>query len=471
MANLSDLFRHLPSVNEILDSPPLRKMASHVNPQLVATGVRDFLANLRDKVQSAAAGVSVPTPTDIADQISKWFDGGRQPGARPVINATGVLLPAGIGAPLAERALQAVAETAAGYAHAELDPATGQVAPRTAGVGKLLARLTGAESAIVVHSHAAAIWLVLSTLAAGKAVLVSRGQLFEVGEGYRLPDLIAASGCRLHEVGTTNKTRGADFSAAINEQTAVLFQAHSGSFQVAGATESTSLEQLATLGKQHHLPVIADLGIGGLWDLGRYQMRGEPVASESIAAGADLVIFSGDKLLGGPECGIVVGKRGLLEKISKHQLLRALEVDKLNLAALAATLELYQDANLAEQSIPLLSLLATPLENLRNRAERLVPQLRACAAFSAVEALADEASLEEGSPPSQRIATWTIALTPAKGTANGLAQMLRGGSPAVLCRIKNERLLLDLRSVFPRQDSELVAAVLAATNTPASATA
>lgn len=456
---MSSVLRNLPSVSELLDSPPLKSLVHRVNRNVVVSGVRQFLDDMRTQVQSAAA--NVPSAGELAQKIADWIATAERPGLQPVINATGVLLPAGLGrAPLAEEALAAVAAVSRGYANVEIDLASGEHSPRTAAVESMLTKLTGAEAAIVVNSSAAATLLALAALAAGREVIVSRGQLIEVGGDYRLPDLIRASGAVLREVGTTNKTRVGDYAAAIGERTAAVLRVHASDSAIIGDTAATSLSELVALARPHSLPVIDGLGSGGLIDLSSYGVKGEPVASESIRAGADLVLLAGDKLLGGPQCGIIAGRRSLVQQLARHPLLAALEADKLTLAALAATLDLYRDPALAERSIPLLTLLATPLENLRHRAERLAPQIQATG-VAAVEIIADHAYVGEGALPSQMLATICLALTPATGGVEALTASLRRGSPAVIGRIQDSRLLLDLRSVQPRDDASLAAAFAA----------
>jgi L-seryl-tRNA(Ser) seleniumtransferase len=362
-------------------------------------------------------------------------------------------------APLADEALDAIAAVAGGYATVEVDVATGERSHRSQAVEKLLQQLTGAEAAFVVNNNAGATLLTLSALAPGKEVIVSRGQLIEIGGSYRLPDVMTASGARLREVGTTNKTRASDYQAAIGFETAALMRVHTSNYVIAGFTEQPSLEELAQLAHAHDLPLIDDVGSGALIDFAQFGLTDEPIAPESIRAGADLVLFSGDKLLGGPQCGIIVGRRPLVETIQRHPLARALRVDKITLAALAATLRLYRDPERAKQSIPLLSLLCTSLENLRNRAERLAPQLAAIAGIAHAEVISEKTFLGGGSVPTQQIPTVCVALTPVGRSVDDLAGALRTGKPSVFGRIQRDRLLLDLRSVLPSQDRLLVEAV------------
>lgn len=453
---MSNVFRNIPSVTELLESPPLRKLVDRVNRNVVVSGVRSFLDNMRSEVQSATADIKIPTPADLAERIAEWIVNEEQPPLRPVINATGILLHTGLGrAPLADSAIQAMVDIGRGYASVEVDLESGERSQRGLAVEKLLRQLTGAEAVAVVNNNAAATMLSLAANAWGKEVIVSRGELIEIGGSYRLTDIMTAGGVTLREVGTTNKTRIADYEAAIGPETAALMQVHTSNYAVVGFTEAPSLGELVALGRRHNLPVIHDIGSGALIDFAKYGITGEPIASESIKAGADLVLFSGDKLLGGPQCGIVAGRKSMVQQVLKHPRMRAVRVDKITLAALAATLRHYRDLEEAERSIPLLSLLSTPIDNLKNRAERLAPQLAACPAIASAEATAGTTYLGGGSVPTQQLATWCVALTPAKGSVDALALTLRRGSPSIFGRVQQGKLLLDLRSVFPRQDMQI----------------
>jgi L-seryl-tRNA(Ser) seleniumtransferase len=455
------MLRTIPSVNELLESPPLRRLVDRVSHSVVVTGVRRFLDNLRHEMQSAAAELKVPGVGELAEKIADWIVHEDRQLLRPVVNATGIVLHTGLGrAPLPAEALRAIADVGHSYASLEVDLASGERSQRGAAVEQLLKQLTGAESAAVVNNNAAATLLALAALAAGREAIVSRGQLIEIGGSYRLPEVMAASGAKLREVGTTNKTRLRDYEVAVTNETAVLLRVHTSNFRVVGFTEEVPLAELVRLGRKCQLPVIDDIGSGALIDLNAYGVHNEPIAAESIKAGANLVLFSGDKLLGGPQCGIIVGDKSLVEKITSHPMMRAMRVDKCTLAALAATLRLYRDPSVAERSIPLLSLLATTPANLRNRAERMAPQMTVSAAIASAEPVQDMGFLGGGAVPTQEIPTWCVALTPADGNVTRLAQALRNGDPPVFGRVHKDRLLLDLRTVFPQEDISLVNAIV-----------
>jgi L-seryl-tRNA(Ser) seleniumtransferase len=451
--------RNIPSVNELLEYPAVRKLVDRISHNLVVSTVRTVLDEVRSEVQNAASEMTLPSVSELADRIARRVMEVEKPKLLPVINATGILLHATLGrAPLAEAAIAEMNAVARDYANVELDLATGQGSRRVVAVEGLLKELTGAEAALVVNNNAGATMLALAALATGREVIASRGQLAEIGSSYRLPSAIAASGAVLREVGTTNKTGLDDFQQAIGPQTAALLLVHPCNFAVVGYTASVSLGELVELGHRQQLPVIHDLGSGAMLDLQPFGISGQPVVAESIKAGADLVLFSGDKLLGGPQSGIVVGRRALIQQLEKHPLARALRADKQTLAALDATLRLYREPEKARHEIPLLELLSTSVENLKNRAERLAPQIAATSVVAEAQAVAGTTHLSSGSLPTQELATWCIAVKPAVMTLDRLAAALRTGIPPVVGRIHQDRLLLDLRSVLPRQDVALVAA-------------
>jgi L-seryl-tRNA(Ser) seleniumtransferase len=362
---------------------------------------------------------------------------------------------------LAAEAIQAIGEIAAGYSNLDFDLTTGRSVDRAVAVQGLLAQLTGAESALVATTPEAGLLLTLSALASGREVVVSRGQLSETSKGSRIHEVIQASGAVLREAGTTNATSAADYAGAIGQRSAALLRATSSNWQMVGFSENTSLADMVGLARSHSLPMIDFLGSGALLDCSKYGIAGVPLASESLAAGADLVLLEGDGLVGGPACGVILGKKDQLDKISRHPLLPALQANKLTLAALGATLRLSIDPAVAERAIPVLSLLATPLDNLRNRAERLQPQL-AATGIGSVEVIEEKAFLQGDALPSHELPTVCLAISPASQTAEQLAAALRRGRPAVATRLTSRRALLDLRSVAPRYDVLLVDAIQAA---------
>ena len=449
--------RNLPSVNQLLDSPPLRKLVDSANHNVVVGGVRSFLDQLRHQVTNSAGEFSIPQPIELAEKIARWIEKNNQPKLCPVINATGVILHTGLGrAPLAHSAIEAIREIAPGYCSLELDLESGERGQRVECVEQLLCQLTGAEAATVVNNNAAATMIVLGALGGGGEIIVSRGQLIEIGGSYRLPDVMECSGTRLREVGTTNKTHLSDYENAIHDETRALMKVHPSNFAVVGFTKSVSLKELVQLGHRRGLPVIDDIGSGALVDFSQYGVAEEPLSSHSIKLGADVVMFSGDKLVGGPQCGMIVGKKKYIEKVMKHPMMRAIRVGKLTLSALVATLQLYLDPKQAELKIPVLQMLSTPEENLKLRSQKIADQLVGRSGIKTVAAVPNEACLGGGSLPTEKIPTWCVAIAPAQESVDKVAARLRNGQPAVMARVQNDQILFDMRTVFPAEDHKLV---------------
>src|SRR2546423_917766 len=343
------------------DLPSVDELARKLDDPLAVDAARAVLARAREAI--GAGG----DPGDLEALLRAELRAARAPRLRRVLNATGVLVHTNLGrAPLADQALERVVEAARGYSNLEYDVERGRRGSRQDHVAAALRRLTGAEAALVVNNNAAAVLLALAALAEGCEVVVSRGELIEIGDGFRIPDVLARSGARLREVGTTNRTRAADYEAAIGPETALLLRVHQSNFRVVGFAEQPRLPELAKIAGRHGLPLVDDLGSGALTEL-----EGEPSASESLAAGSDLVCFSGDKLLGGPQCGVVVGKADLVERLRRHPLQRAVRADKLTLAALEGTLVLYLDPELAAREVPVLRMAGESVAAVRARAERL----------------------------------------------------------------------------------------------------
>ncbi|MEQ8785507.1 MAG: L-seryl-tRNA(Sec) selenium transferase [Pirellulaceae bacterium] len=452
--------KSLPSVNELLESPPLRQMVDRANRSFVVSGVRSFLDNMRSEVQSAASSVHVPTAGELAERIAEWLLRERGAAVRPVINATGVLLHPQFGsAPLAKEAVEAMHHITAAYASVAVDVETGDAAAPARAVEKLLRELSGAEAAAVVNQGSAALLIALASVAPRREVLVARGEMGEAPCGCRLDTVIAAAGARLREVGAANVARSEDYDQALSTDAAAILRTHPTNYAIAGRSESPSLAELAALAHKRNVTLMEDLGPGGLLDAGDFGLGGVPYARESLRAGVDLVLLSGDKLLGGPPCGILLGKKTLIDKIKTHPLYGALQVGKITLAALGATLQLHRDEDRAEFCIPLLSLLATPAENLEHRATHLAPQLAAAESIASAEAVSGDVGLCAADAPWPRIGTWCVALKPAQGDAASLAARLRLATPAIFGRAAGDRLLLDLRSVLPSQDMLIVEAL------------
>ncbi len=457
-------FRSLPSVHEVLETAPLQALSANYARDLLVAGIRHELAELRRRVRQGEAVDGAGTAEQVAERVAERVRRQVRPKLRAVINATGIVLHTNLGrAPVAEEAARAAYEAAHGYLNLELDLETGKRSSRQSAVRDWVCRLTGAESATAVNNNAAATVIVLRALCQGKEVVISRGQLIEIGGSFRIPEIMAVSGAVLREVGTTNITRLADYERAISPATGALLQVHSSNYRITGFTKSVSLADLVALGQKHGLPVIDDIGSGALLDFDRFGFQGEPVARASIAAGAGLVLFSGDKLLGGPQAGIIAGRKEFIQRIEKDPLMRAFRLDKMTLAALEATLRLYLHEEQALKQVPVLHMLGMAPAELRRRAEELAEKLREINGLGSVRVCQDEAFVGGGSLPTQAMTTFVVEVE-ARGRSDAeLAYRLRTGDPAVMGRLRDGKLVLDVRTIFPHQEAELVEAVRQAT--------
>ena len=417
------------------DLPSVDELARRSDDPLAVEAARTVLAHAREQIRAGS------DPGNLGERLRQELAAARAPRLRRVINATGVIVHTNLGrAPLAAAALDQVVDAARGYSNLEYDLDAGGRGSRQSHVADLVSRLTGAEAALVVNNNAAAVMLALATLAEGREVLVSRGELIEIGDGFRIPDVLTRSGARLHEVGTTNRTRAADYENAIGPDTAVLLRVHQSNFRVVGFTEQPQLAELAELAHAHELVLVDDLGSGALVDVGD-----EPTARASLAAGADLVCFSGDKLLGGPQAGMIVGRADLVERLRRHPLQRALRADKLTLAALEGTLRLALDA---PDEIPVLRMLREPPGAVLARAERL-----AAAIGGEVEETVARAG--GGALPLAEFPSYACAVE------ERLGERLRRGTPPVVGILRDGRLLLDCRTLTDAEADEVAAAVAA----------
>lgn len=454
--------RKIPAVHDLLGQPSLEAWVRRIGHQTVVEHTRKYLSQLRDQLRQLSGqdhSADIPPPEALADKIARWIDRQQRDRLRPVINATGILLHTGLGrAPLADEAIEAVVRISRGYSSLEIDLETGRRSQRVWAAEKLISQLIGAEAATVVNNNAGATLVTLAALAADREVVVSRGELIEIGGSFRLPDVMAQSGAKLREVGTTNKTRLSDYRQAIGPNTAALLKVHTSNYRIVGFTEDVPLKELVALAREHHVTLVHDIGSGALVDLTPWGIHDEPVAARSLQIGADVVLFSGDKLLGGPQCGIIAGRADLVRRIMEHPLSRALRVDKMTLAALVATLRLYLVPDQLVQRLPLLQLLAVPIDQLRERAVSLASRLAQLPSVQSAEAIPDQTYLGGGSVPAQQIPTWCVAVTGTNRSMDGLAAALRKATPAVVARIAGDRLLLDLRSVFAHEDEQIVAA-------------
>jgi len=432
----------LPSVDRVLSQGATEPLVARHGRAAVTDAVRGVLADLRAERVPAPGG-----PEEILERAAARLDRDSQPTPRPVFNLTGTVLHTNLGrAQLPEEAIEAMAAAARNPVNLEYDLDGGRRGERDAHVEDTLCRLTGAEAATVVNNNAAALLLVLGTLAARREVPVSRGELIEIGGSFRLPELMARSGCRLREIGTTNRTHLSDYAEAIGPRTGLVLKVHASNYSIEGFTAAVPEAELAALCRERGLPLVVDLGSGTLADLRRFGLPHEPTARESLAHGADLVTFSGDKLLGGPQAGLIAGRAELVARIRRNPLRRALRVDKLTLAALGAVLRLYLDPDRLVERVPTLRMLARPVEEIRAIAGRLRPLLaERLAGRAAVEVVDCESQVGSGALPAQRIASAGLALRP--GSARIAAALRRLPIP-VLGRVHQGALILDLRCLF-----------------------
>lgn len=448
---MNEILRQLPKIQTLMESD---KAASLID----VFGRAQVTETVRAKIDSARSELlaDAPMPESILSErlfwieVSAMLDQSRTRSLKSAINATGIIIHTNLGrSPLAEEAIQAMADIANSYSTLELDLVTGKRGSRHSHAESLICELTGAEAALVVNNCAGAILTVLSALANQKEVIASRGELVEIGGSFRMPDVIAQSGAALKEVGTTNKTHPQDYSDAINENTALLLKSHTSNYSIAGFSSAPTRQDLAAIANQHSLPLVEDLGSGVLVELAPYGLPNEPVVKDVIAAGVDVVTFSGDKLLGGPQAGIIAGRKTLIDQISRHPMARAVRVDKLSLAALIATLELYREPNNPLDRIPVLRSLSEPIDLIRARAEKLsnmcesVPHLE-------TKIVPTKAQAGGGSLPLQNLPSFAIALTLPGVSPDQISERLRGASPPIIGRISKDQFLLDVKAISER---------------------
>ena len=452
--------RQLPSVDDLLQDARLRRLAEEVSRPTVVEMVRQVLAGVRAAVRRglseaefAALLAHLPQEVDAETRAQLSLS------LQPVINATGVVLHTNLGrAPLGAAAAEHLVSIARSYSNLEFDLAKGARGRRDAHAARFLNRLLGAEASIVVNNNAAAVLLVLNSLAEGGEVVVSRGELIEIGESFRIPDIMSKSGAVLREVGTTNRTRIGDYARALNRQTRLLLRVHPSNFRLVGFVERPSLEELVALAHRRRLPLVEDLGSGLLVDLSAQGLADEPIAAASLRAGVDIVTFSGDKLLGGPQAGIIVGKKKWVERCRRNPLFRALRVDKMTYAALEATLRHYRRGALDD--VPVLRMIRQPFEQIAARAEKLRAALEtSLGAAATVRVVEGESVVGGGSTPGYSLPTRVVAVSPKTISATELAARLRRADPPVIVRVEAGRVLLDLRTVFPEQETLLTTAL------------
>ena len=438
---MKELLRKIPKVDELLRNPALAETIAQYGDKAVTEAVRKELDALRQRIIKGEISI-LPEPDVLYQQIGRHVQRASLPSFRKVINGTGILLHTNLGrACLSENAARAVYEASRSYSNLEYDLETGKRGSRYSHVEGILCRLTGAESALVVNNNAAAVLLVLSALTKGGQVIVSRGELVEIGGSFRIPEIMESCGAQLKEVGATNKTHLRDYENAITEQTKALMKVHTSNYRIIGFSETPTLTELAELGHRHNLPVIEDLGSGCLLNLNRFGIHDEPSVQDSLKAGVDVVSFSGDKLLGGPQAGIILGRKKYLDILKKHPLNRAMRVDKMTLAALEATLQSYEKG--CEEEIPVIGMLSATQDTLRDKAEKLHALLR-CAGID-TEIVPTEGRVGGGSVPNHILPSYAVAFS---CNISELEEKLRSGLQPIIGRIHEGKYLLDVRTLF-----------------------
>ena len=464
----SDLYRKLPSVDELLREPSLAPFIAREGLPAVTDAVRLVLTRLRQEIANHAldeAGVELAL-SGMMDAITRQLSRSLEYSLRPVINASGVILHTNLGrAPLPQPALEHVRQIAELYSNLEFDVSSGERGKRDVHVDRLFRRLldpaaqpeTSGISTIVVNNNAAAVLLALNTLADGGEVIVSRGELVEIGGSFRIPDVMAKSGAILREVGTTNRTRISDYERVVNEKTRLILRVHRSNFQITGFTQQPSLRELVALARQRNVPLLEDLGSGALFDLQSVGITGEPGVLDSIRDDVDVVTYSGDKLLGGPQAGLISGKSDLISRLRSNPLFRALRVDKLTCAALEATLLAYIKQDFDQ--VPALRMMRLGSADIGRRAEALVSSLNLAGLH--LDIIKGESLIGGGAAPSAALATRLISITSQQLSADELAARLRAGDPPIVARVEEGKVLLDLRTVFPQQDSAIASALTA----------
>lgn len=457
-----NVLRHLPSIDNLLRRDGLRDLISTAGRDVVRDRLREVLAEMRRELVIANGAAKAPADSEdvageIESRLNARFDQRRQSRTQRVINATGVALHTNLGrAPLSRRAIEAINESA-GYCNLEYDLESGRRGKRGSGIEAMLRELTGCQATAVVNNCAAAVLITLNTLAEGGEVLVSRGELIEIGGSFRIPDVIAKSGARIREVGTTNRTRLSDYEKAVNENTRAILRAHPSNYRIIGFTEKPSIEDLAKLARERDLPLFEDLGSGCLIDLNPIDVQDEPAVAHSIRSGCSIVSFSGDKLLGGPQAGIILGEAEAIKRIKSNPLMRALRVDKLTYAALEATVDSYLSGRAIEE-IPVLAALHASKETITRRARSFVRRARAIGALR-LNLMDGYSVVGGGSAPETQLPTTLIGVAIESMGADEIEKRLRGARPPVIVRIVEDCIVLDLRTVPSSEEKDLMGAL------------
>ena len=453
---------HIPNVDRILAEPEMVQLEKRFPRGIILEAVRRGLDYLRQKIMTAQ------NPADLDESIFSFenllpdfmaeIENQTNPKLKRVINATGVVIHTNLGRSLLhEGAIEHITQVSRCYSNLEFDLIQGKRGSRYSHVEEILYRLTGAEAALVVNNNAAAVLVVLNTLAEGKEVIVSRGQLVEIGGAFRIPDVMKRSGAILREIGTTNRTHLSDYEGAMGEQSALILKVHTSNFRIVGFTSEVELKELVELAHSQHLPIMEDLGSGCLIDLSKYGMDREPTVQEAIKEGADIVTFSGDKLMGGPQAGIILGRREYIQRIKANPLNRAVRIDKLTLAGLESTLLIYLDEARAVREIPTLRMLTYSHDELRKRAQRLSRKIRTTIPSGVkIGVRGDVSQVGGGAYPVQLLPTYVVTLNPDHGSVHQLEKRLREGNPPIIARVSKEEVLLDVRTIGNEEENFIV---------------
>ncbi len=458
MSGKQDLLRTLPAIDRVLREEPLRNLSQQLPQDTLSHAVQELIASLRQEILET--GQIVPPERLLAKNIAavaaQYCREFLQPSLRKVINATGTLLHTNLGrAPLSSQSLRAINNVAAGYSNLEFELDSGCRGERFSHVESLLTQLTGAEAALVVNNNSGAVLLALTALGKGREAIVSRGELVEIGGAFRIPEVMEAGGVILREVGSSNRTHLHDYQQAVNENTAILLKVHTSNYRIVGFTKEVPARELLPVAQENNLILMEDLGSGLLLDLSGYGLEREPTVPEVVKAGVDVITFSGDKLLGGPQAGIIVGRADLIKKIRKHPLARALRIDKLTLAALESTLRLYLQPEQALQELPVLKMFAADPEQQKQRCLHLFERLEAESLAAEIKLIEDVSRVGGGAMPLTELSDWAVEINPLQGRTADLAKQLRTFSPAVVARVQNDRLLVNLRAVFEDEEALL----------------
>ena len=458
MSERHNLLRTLPAIDRILREQVLQDLTTQLPQEVLSEAVQEIIASLRQEILETGNAIAPERlqPDCLAAQAAAKCRQLLQPSLRKVINATGTLLHTNLGrAPLSPQALRAINDVAAGYSNLEIDLDTGRRGERFSHVESLLTRLTGAEAALVVNNNSGAVLLALTALGKGREAIVSRGELVEIGGAFRIPEVMEAGGVILREVGASNRTHLHDYERAVNDNTALLLKVHTSNYRIVGFTKEVTATELLPLAREKDLILMEDLGSGLLLDLSRYGLEREPTVPEVVKAGVDVITFSGDKLLGGPQAGIIVGRKDLIQKLRKHPLARALRIDKLTLAALESTLQLYLRPEQALQELPVLNMFTAAAEEQQQRCQHLFERLQAAELAAEIRLIEDVSRVGGGAMPLTELSDWALEINPHSGSAAELAKQLRTFSPAVVVRVQNDCVLVNVRAVFAEEEALL----------------